>query len=149
MSSATVLIKNRIIHAAPLREKAGMPCSYTGKHEKKGHEPHIKPAYEHQCNDALLSIVQMPGAAPEKSGAMEKEHAQHRQDPQPIDVVSSFFQDSSFTHLAECKSFPENPSLVQHGNQRRLNRVIRPTGISSCFTAPKWSKGSRRFSKWL
>jgi hypothetical protein len=54
----------------------------------------------------------MPGTTPEKSGTMEKEHSQHSQDPQPIDVVSSFFHDFSSTHLAECKSLRRTPFPV-------------------------------------
>jgi hypothetical protein len=89
-----------------------MPRSYTRKQIKKGHKPHIKPAYEHQSNNALFRIVQMPGTTPEKSGTMEKEHGQHNQDPQPIDIVSSFFHDFSSTHLVEYQSSPKDPSYI-------------------------------------
>ena len=55
----------------------------------------IKQRDERMSNEALLRIVEMPTPATEEPGTVEQEHGQHCSYPQPIYIVSSFFQNTS------------------------------------------------------
>ena len=68
------------------------------KVEKRVHNPQIEQANEQSRNQALFPrILEMPPPSTKEPGTVKKEDHHHRQNTQPIDVVSSFLH--YFIHL--------------------------------------------------
>jgi hypothetical protein len=77
----------------------------------------------------------MPPFWIEEAGAVEEEHGQHRDNPQPIDVISSFLHDFASVYLV----FPSaiGPPLNNYYTEsilfnaiyfsfHRINKAVRP-----------------------
>jgi len=52
-------------------------------------------------HDPQIGIIEMPSPAAEEPGTVKEEDHHHRQNPQPIDIVSSFLQDTSSFKMAK------------------------------------------------